>query len=122
MKHLKKTLALICLSIFMAAPALAVGSLQNATTELGTTGAKAGTTGINNLGEVVGMVINVALSLVGLIFLILMVYAGFLWMTARGEEEPVKKAQKIIINSLIGLVIVVSAYAITYLVAGKFQS
>ncbi|PIR43055.1 hypothetical protein COV24_04730 [candidate division WWE3 bacterium CG10_big_fil_rev_8_21_14_0_10_32_10] len=68
------------------------------------------------IGTISGRVINTALSLVGLIFLILMVYAGYLWMTARGEEDKVNKAQSIIRSSIIGLVLVMSAYAITVLI------
>jgi len=42
-----------------------------------------------------------------------MVYAGYLWMTARGESDQVDKAKKIIVQSIIGLVITVGAYSIT---------
>ena len=80
---------------------------------------KAGVTE-GSLPDVVGTGINAALSLVGLIFLILMVYAGYLWMTARGEEEMIKKSQKIIISTVIGLVVVMSAYAITMFITGRF--
>ncbi len=73
-----------------------------------------------NVGNIVGTVINGALSLVGIIFLVLMVYAGILWMTARGKDEQVQKAQQIIIASLIGLFITVSAYAITKFVTANF--
>ena len=69
-----------------------------------------------NVGVISGRVINVALSLVGLIFLILMVYAGYLWMTARGEEAKIQKAQDIIKGTVIGLILVLSAYAITVLI------
>ncbi len=72
-----------------------------------------------DVGDVVGTGIKLVLTLVGLIFLILMVYAGLLWMTARGEEAQVEKARKIIVAAVIGLVIVVSAYAITTLVMDK---
>lgn len=99
----------------------AVGSLENATGNLGQAGSRAGTDTTTNLSEIIGNVINVALSLIGLIFLILMVYAGLLWMTARGEDEQVNKSKKIITASIIGLVIVISAYAITYLVTSRFQ-
>ena len=60
-----------------------------------------------------GIVVQAALSFVGIIFLILMVYAGYLWMTARGESDQVDKAKKIIIQSIIGLAITVGAYSIT---------
>lgn len=63
--------------------------------------------------ETLGTVVKAALSFVGIIFLSLMVYAGFLWMTARGEESQVEQAQEIIKQSIIGLIITVGAYSIT---------
>ncbi|HBB37928.1 MAG: hypothetical protein UV82_C0012G0024 [Candidatus Magasanikbacteria bacterium GW2011_GWD2_43_18] len=63
--------------------------------------------------ETLGVVVKTILSFVGIIFLSLMVYAGYLWMTARGESDQVDKAKKIIVQSIIGLVITVGAYSIT---------
>ncbi len=60
--------------------------------------------------------IALVLSFVGVIFVILIIYAGIVWMTAQGNEEKVTNAKKIIIDSIIGLIIVVAAYAITYFV------
>lgn len=60
-----------------------------------------------------GRIIGAALSLVGVIFLALMIYGGILWMTAKGNEEQITKARNIIIAATIGLIIVLSAYAIT---------
>ncbi|PJE58084.1 MAG: hypothetical protein COU81_02605 [Candidatus Portnoybacteria bacterium CG10_big_fil_rev_8_21_14_0_10_36_7] len=73
-----------------------------------------------NVGNVVGGLISGVLTLVGVIFLVLMVYAGILWMTARGKDDQIEKARDIIIASLIGLFIVVSAYAITVFVTSRF--
>ena len=42
----------------------------------------------------------------------LIVYGGFLWMTAAGNDDAVSKAKKIMIAGVIGLVIVLSAFAI----------
>ena len=64
------------------------------------------------LAQTVGRIVNGALALLGVVFLVLLVYAGYLWMTARGEEESVKKAQDIIQASVIGLVIVLISYAV----------
>ena len=69
--------------------------------------------------ETLGTVIKMALSVVGVIFTILMVYAGYLWMTARGEDSQVEKARNIITQSIIGLVIAVGAYSITAFVVPK---
>ncbi|MCU0679703.1 MAG: pilin [Planctomycetes bacterium] len=60
-----------------------------------------------------GRIIGYALSFVGVIFLVLMIYGGILWMTAQGNEEQTKKAKTLIVDAVIGLVIVMSAYAIT---------
>ncbi len=61
----------------------------------------------------IGRLIRTMLGLLGIIFLVLMVYAGFLWMTARGDDEPVTKAKDIIRQAIIGLIIVFVAYALT---------
>lgn len=58
-------------------------------------------------------IIQVALSLMGTVFFLLTVYAGFLWMTARGDDEKVNKAIKTIRGAVIGLAVVLSAYAVT---------
>lgn len=109
---IKSFILTLLITLCLATPALAIniegGYLGNAAKKAGYSSATDKT-----LAETVGVVIKAALSMVGAIFLILMVYAGYLWMTARGEEEQVKKAQKIISTSIIGLVIVVSAYGVT---------
>jgi hypothetical protein len=66
--------------------------------------------------EKIAKVIGQVLSYVGVLFLILMLYAGFLWMTAGGDEKRIDQARDIILGALIGLIIVVAAYAITQFV------
>jgi len=60
-----------------------------------------------------GRIIGVALSFVGVIFLILIIFGGFTWMMAGGNEDKVKKAKNLIGSAVIGLVIIFAAYAIT---------
>ena len=60
--------------------------------------------------QLVGKIINVILAFLGVIFLILTIYAGFLWMTASGEEKKVAKAKGILSSSVTGLVIILAAY------------
>ncbi len=95
--------------------------LKNAGNKLDTVSQKAGVEDFKNVENVVGVTLNALLGLLGLIFFILMVYAGFLWMGARGEEDKIQKAQKIIASALIGLFIVVAAYAITTLVGSRLS-
>ena len=69
-----------------------------------------------SIDTTIGGIIQAVMSFLGIIFLILMIYGGFLWMTAKGNEEQVTKAKNLIIAAIIGIIIVVSAYAITYFV------
>lgn len=66
--------------------------------------------------EVIGLAINGVLAFLGVIFLILMIYGGYLWMTAAGNETQVEKAKGIIKDAAIGLIVVLAAYGISYLV------
>jgi hypothetical protein len=70
----------------------------------------------DSLGNIVSVVIQAFLGLLGIIFLILMITAGFKWMTAAGNEEKIQESKETIFRAIIGLIIVVGAYAITYFV------
>ncbi len=72
-------------------------------------GLKTGVTLQSRAGQIVGSV----LALVGILFFVLMIYGGILWMTAGGNDTQLKNAQKTITTAVIGLIIVLSAYAIT---------
>ena len=76
-------------------------------------------TSINSL---IGLIINIVLSLVGVIFLAFTIYAGMIWMTARGNEQKVDKASTILRGSLIGLIIVLGAYAVSYFLISRLFS
>jgi len=62
---------------------------------------------------VVGDIINGFLGFLGVIFMILIIYAGFTWMTAQGNEEKVSQAKTTIASASVGLMIVILAYFIT---------
>ena len=123
-KKLKNVLLLVFfISLFFVVPVQAKKSLNDSTSVLSQT---LGPTGLNTLTkmpqtvpELLGFWIKIALSLVGVIFFILMFYAGFKWMTARGQDEEIKKAQQTIIMAVIGLVIIISGYAITNFVVER---
>lgn len=69
--------------------------------------------GQSDLFQIIGRIINIFLSFLGVILLIIIIYAGYLWMTAGGDAAKVEKAKLWIRNAIIGLAIIVSAYAIT---------
>jgi len=70
----------------------------------------------SSIGSIVSTIISIVLSLLGIIFLALVLFSGFQWMTAGGNESTIDKAKKRLINSVIGLIIVLAAYIITYFI------
>lgn len=79
------------------------------------------TTGLGNqdIRIIIANIIRVALGLLGITTVVLMVYAGYMWMTSAGEEEKVAAAKNTIKNAAIGLAIILSAYAIVSFVISK---
>ncbi len=69
-----------------------------------------------DIRTVVARIINAFFALLGLVAVVLFLYAGFLWMTAQGNEEKIVEAKRIMVNTTIGLVIMLSAYAITWFI------
>lgn len=65
---------------------------------------------------IIGGIIKAVLGILGTILVVLILYSGFLWMTAGGNEEQVGKAKKLIGNAVVGLVIILAAYTITLFV------
>ena len=73
----------------------------------------------NFLQTKTGQIIGIVLSFIGVLFLILMIYAGISWMTANGNQEKVNKAKDLMINAIIGIIIIFAAYAITKFVGDQ---
>ncbi len=76
--------------------------------------------GTKDLRESVMSIVNVLMGFLGIIAVIVILYGGFLWMTAAGSEEKVGQAKKLIIGGVIGLAIILSALAITNFVISQF--
>lgn len=76
---------------------------------------EAGFSGLR-VGDIVGTVIRASLSLLAIIFVVLIILAGFRWMTSQGNEKNIEEAQQTIKTALIGLIIVLAAWSITYFV------
>lgn len=82
--------------------------------------ATAGAAGLNKFGAgpngvqtIAGNIIGAGLSMIGVLFFILMLYGGILWMTARGNSDQTEKALHTIVAASVGMVIVVASYALT---------
>ncbi len=65
-----------------------------------------------DLKQTVVSIIRWALGILGLVAVSFIIYGGFLWMTARGDEQRILKAKKVITSAVIGLIIVLLAWAI----------
>lgn len=65
------------------------------------------------LEVVAGNVIKTVIGLTGLIFIVITVYAGVLYLTAFGDADKVKKAKGMLIQGAIGIIIIIGAYAIS---------
>lgn len=68
------------------------------------------------LATLIGSIVRIALVASGFIFFALIAYAGYIWMTAGGDDDDIKKATKIITRAGIGLIITILAGAITQFV------
>lgn len=100
-------------SLAAALPAAALAS----STGLQATGEAATYTAVNtDLASLVGGIVGGLLQIIGVVFLVLMVVAGFMWMTASGNEDRVATAKKLIVGAIIGFALVMGSYAITNLV------
>lgn len=65
------------------------------------------------------MVLQLGLSMLGIVFLGVMFYAGLRWMTARGNEEFTTKAKDALFNATFGFILVSLAYALTTFIFSK---
>jgi hypothetical protein len=67
----------------------------------------------------IAKVIQTAMGLLGIVAVLIILYAGFKWMTAGGNEESVGEAKKILTAGIVGLIIIISAYAIASFVVSS---
>jgi len=112
MRKFLVTILFVGISLFSVSNVYAKKTLNDADSALDTVSQK---TGIDqkDFSAVTGNVVNMIFIFVGLVFFALMVYAGLRWMTARDQADKVEKARNTMIAAVIGLIIVVAAYAIT---------
>ena len=114
----KKTLTKITAAALWALPMAALAQALDLGIEYGTlTGL-----GTRDVRETIAAIINVALSLLGIVAVVIILIGGFTWMTAGGNEEKTEKARKMIFAGIIGLAIILSAYAIARFVIDSLLS
>lgn len=118
MKRISTRLALtLVLSILIGLPEIAVASVTPASTGLEqaakTGGLSSTCSGLECVATTVGNAISIVLGFVGIVLLIVFIYAGFLWMTAGGEKDNVTQAKQLLLNAVAGAIIVAASFAIS---------
>ena len=116
-KQTKLTYLIICFIVsisFLLASFIPIAQAADIAEDIKTgavsAGAGAGYPAGGDVGDLSGSIINLVnglLTFIGIVFLLMMLYAGWLWMNARGNEEQVAKAKKIFIEAVIGFVIII---------------
>ncbi|MEK7189626.1 MAG: hypothetical protein AAB666_01460 [Patescibacteria group bacterium] len=119
-----KFLSIFIFSFLLISPVLAVEPASiNLLKNTGTAaGYPAETTTEDSLAATVGAIINVALGILGTVFLGLTFYAGYLWFTAGGDEEKTTQAKAYLYNGLIGMVIILASYGLSRFVVTSIIS
>ena len=113
---MKKALIVVSLFAIVLLPAVALA--QGPQLGLNEFGAQT-QLGTRSLPDTIARIINVAMGLLGMVVVLLILAGGFLWMTAGGSEEKIAKAKGLIFGGVIGLAIILSAYAIAQFVVGN---
>lgn len=78
--------------------------------------------GNQNIIQTVGRVINIFLSILGVVAVALILYGGFIWLTSRGNEEKIAQAKKILSSAVIGLVIIFAAFGIAAFIFKQLET
>lgn len=116
----KKILSLFMVSLFLV-PFLGLTTVNAAGDDVFGLNFVEGSSGSENgisLGKtdprtMIAQLINVVLTLLGIVAVIIVILGGFKWMTAAGNEENVASAKKLLGAGIIGLVIILSAWGIS---------
>lgn len=119
---MRKLVAALALFSALALPSLALAVFNADSSGLNTTGDNAYGEQTPEQLSVTAFIgeklLKPVLGLVGLTFLVLTVYAGILWMTSAGDEKRIKQAKDILVTSVLGAIIIASAYVITNTIIG----
>jgi len=74
--------------------------------------------GTADLEQTVITIVQWALGLLALVAVVIIIWAGFIWITAGGNDEKLEKSKKMITAAVVGLIVVLLAWAIVIFVVG----
>jgi cytochrome bd-type quinol oxidase subunit 2 len=93
---------------------------RKATDRLQGVGSQAGFGQDRSLPLTIGQIIQSVLALLGIMCMAYLIYGGYTWLMARGDESKVEKAKETIKDAIIGVLIILSAYIISAFVLSRF--
>lgn len=73
-----------------------------------------------SIPQLIGIIINAVLGIVGSIALLMFIYGGFMWLTSGGNDTKIKEGRKTLIWSILGLALIFASYAILKFVFAAF--
>src|SRR3989344_9600849 len=94
-------LGFLCGAAFVAGLTFALPALAQTETPFQTFGREAGFSTQDNITIIIARLIRTFLSLLGIIAVVLIIYGGFLWMTASGEARRIETAKTVLKNAVI---------------------
>ncbi|PWB38824.1 MAG: hypothetical protein C3F02_01910 [Parcubacteria group bacterium] len=114
------TLALL-MPVLMAAPAHAADNADAyyGINDLVQQGVRLGS---KDLRTAIAGIINVVLGFLGVVAVIIVLLGGFKWMTSQGSSDKTDEAKKLIGAGVVGLAIVLAAYAVASFVLGELYN
>lgn len=74
--------------------------------------------GTSDLKQTVINIIQWVLGILALVAVVMIIYGGFTWLTAAGDDTKIDKAKKVISAAVVGLIVVILAWAIVIFIAG----
>lgn len=105
-------LGLVLTSLFVFVPIVLGQGLPQVPQVPGQVTTPFGTTGALTVRNVVLNILSILLAVAGFIAVLFVIYGGYQYLTAGGNEKSVEAAKKILTNAIIGLVVIVLSYAI----------
>lgn len=120
-KKILKHIVVFAMLSLLALPMVTMAQTGNIDVGMNEIDTGFGSNGLSNTDPriVVARIINVAMLFLGIIAVVIILLAGFKWMTAAGNDDKVSEAKKLMGAGVIGLVIVLSAWGIATFLLDK---
>jgi hypothetical protein len=126
MKKFSKHLVSLAILSFLVLPLFTMPALAQSGDTFGINSVNTGINGsLNGNADprtLIGRIINLALSFLGVIAVGIILLGGFKWMTAGGNEEKTTEAKQLLGAGVIGLIIILASWAIATFIINSLNT